>query len=60
MNNNSLYIGLGGVGKTTFNKMMLDAMSEPQKPESLIVDCSDIKDTVFDSYNIHTEEKTNE
>lgn len=60
MNKNSLFIGLGGAGKTTFNKMMLDVVSEPQKPECLIVDCSDIKDTVFDYCNIHTEEKTNE
>ncbi len=60
MNENSLYIGLGGAGKTTFNKIMLDAMSEPQKPECLIIGSSDIKDTVSDSYNIHTEDKTNE
>lgn len=60
MDKNSLFIGLGGAGKTTVNKIMLQPIDEPQEPKFVIIDCSDIKDIEFDSENIHMEEKTNE
>ena len=57
MDKNSLFIGLGGAGKTTVNKIMQQPVD---KPKFVIIDCSDIKDIELDSENIHMEEKTNE
>lgn len=60
MEKNNLFIGLGGVGKTTFSKNMLQSTEEPQEPKFVIIDCFNSKDNELDSENIHMEEKTNE
>lgn len=60
MKENRLFIGLGGAGKTTFNKIMVKPEEEPKEPKFVIIDCSNIKDIELDSENIHMEEKTNE
>lgn len=60
MDKDSLFIGLGGAGKTIVNKVMLQLVDEPQEPKFVIIDCSDIKDIELDSENIHMEEKANE
>lgn len=60
MEKNNLFIGLGGVGKTTLRKILLQSVEEPQEPKFVIIDCSDSKDNELDSENIHMEEKTNE
>lgn len=57
MKENRLFIGLGGAGKTTFNKIMVKPEEEPK---FVIIDCYNIKDIELDSENIHMEEKTNE
>lgn len=60
MDKNSLFIGLGGAGKTTVNKIMPQPVDKPKGPKFVIIDCSDIKDIELDSENIYMEEKTNE
>lgn len=60
MDDNKLFVGLGGAGKTIFKKMMPHAIYEPEKPVCIVVDCSDIKDNVVDSYDKCMEEKINE
>ena len=60
MEKNNLFIGLGGVGKSTLSKILLHSVEEPQEPKFVIIDCSDIKDNERDSENIRMEAKTNE
>ena len=60
MEKNSLLIGLGGVGKSIFNRIMLRTADELQEPEFVSIDCSDIKDIEQNCKNMHMEEKTNE
>ena len=55
-----MFIGLGGSGKSTFKKMILDAVNNPKKPKLIVVDCSGYKKDIFNSNNIPMEEKTNE
>lgn len=57
MEKNNLFIVLGGVGKSTFSKIMLKTAEEPQKPKFVIIKSSDIKNI---NENKHMEEKTNE
>lgn len=60
MEKNNLFIGLGGVGKTTLRKILLQSVEEPQEPKFVIIESSDIKNIEPDSENKHMEEKTNE
>lgn len=60
MEKSNLFIGLGGVGKSTFNKILLKTAEEPQVPKFVIVESSDMKNIELDSENKHMEEKTNE
>lgn len=55
MKKNNLFIRLGGVGKTTFNKIMVQPADESEEPEFVIIDYFDIKDIELDSKNIHME-----
>ena len=53
MEKNNLFIGLGGVGKTTLRKILLQSEEEPQEPKFVIIESSDIKNIEPDSENKH-------
>lgn len=56
MEKNNLFIGLGGVGKSTLSKIMLKTAEKPQEPKFVFIESSDINNIE----NKHMEEKTNE
>lgn len=60
MKKKNLLVGLGGAGKSAFNKMILDYVINPKKPEFIVVDCSEHKNDTLNSNNIPMEENTNE
>lgn len=60
MGKKNLLVGLGGAGKSAFNKMILDYVINLKKLELIVVDCPDCKKDTLNSNNIPMEENTNE
>ena len=60
MDKSGLFIGLGGVGKRTIDKIINNATEETENPTFVVIDCSDNKESENIIVEIKSEDTANE
>ena len=60
MDKSGLFIGLGGVGKSSIDRIINNATKEKENPTFVVVDCSDDKKSDNIIVEIKSEEKADE